>query len=75
MIVNDQKALLDYIIYQANSGQKNWFSHQQQKITGIHLAHEIAKNHASTMSPDQVTDYVVQLNNSIYQKIVLSKSE
>ena len=71
MTKDNSAGLLDYIILQANSGQKNWFSHQQQRIAGIHLAYEIAKNHANTMTPDEVADYAVQLNNAIYQKLVV----
>ena len=71
MTTNNSAALLEYIILQANSGQKNWFSHQQQRIAGIHLAYEIAKHHANTMTPEEVADYTVQLNNAIYQKIVV----
>ena len=62
--------LLNYIISQANSGQKNWFGFNLQKITGINLVHEIAKNHANTMSPDEVVDYVVNLDNIIYTKLI-----
>ena len=62
--------LLSYLVTQANSGQKNWFGFAQQRLTGINLAHEIAKNHADKLSPEEVVDYVVKLNNTIYQKII-----
>ena len=62
--------LLSYLVSQANSGQKNWFGFAQQRLTGINLAHEIAKNHADKLSPEEVVDYVVKLNNTIYQKII-----
>jgi len=71
MTTNNSAALLEYIIHQATSGQKNWFSPQQQRIAGIHLAYEIAKNHADTMTPEEVADYTVALNNEIYKKIVV----
>jgi hypothetical protein len=67
---NGSHELLDYLISQANSGQKNWFGFQQQKICGINIAYEIAKNHAYTMSPNEVADYAFKLNNAIYAKIV-----
>lgn len=70
MNIGSQKDLLGYLVMQANSGQKNWFGFAQQRLTGINLAHEIAANHADTMSPDEVVDYVVKLNNAIYQKII-----
>jgi hypothetical protein len=62
--------LLSYLVSQANSGQKNWFGFAQQRLTGINLAHEIAKTHADKMSPEEVVDYVIKLNNTIYQKII-----
>ena len=62
--------LLSYLVSQANSGQKNWIGFAQQRLTGINLAHEIAKNHADKLSPEEVVDYVVKLNNAIYQKII-----
>lgn len=68
--IQNSQDLLSYIVTLANSGQKNWFGFPQQRITGIHLAYEIAKNHADTMSPEQVADYVVRLNNAIFQKLV-----
>ena len=62
--------LLAYLVTQANSGQKNWFGFQQQKIMGINLCYSIAANHANSMTPDEITEYVCNLNNSIYQKII-----
>lgn len=64
------KDLLAYLITQSSSGAKNWFGFQQQKIMGINLCYEIAKNHAAEMSPDEVTEYVVRLNDSIYKKLI-----
>ncbi|NDB59402.1 hypothetical protein EB001_13270 [bacterium] len=62
--------LLSYLVSQAGSGQKNWFGFAQQRLTGIALAHDIAKNHADKLSPEEVVDYAVKLNNAIYQKII-----
>ena len=67
---NNSEALLNYIISQANSGQKNWFGFQQQRLMGIHIAYEIAKNHADKLSPEQVADYASRLNNAIYTKLI-----
>ena len=67
---NNSEALLNFLVNQANSGQKNWFGFHQQRIAGIHAAYEIAKNHADKMSPDDIADYVANLNNAIYTKIV-----
>ena len=68
--IKNNDDLLSYLVSQANSGQKNWFGFAQQRLTGINLAHEIAKNHADKLSPEEVVDYVVKLNNAIYQKII-----
>lgn len=70
MEIKSQNDLLGFLISQAGSGQKNWFGFAQQRLTGINLAHEIAANHADTMTPDEVVDYVIALNNSIYQKLI-----
>jgi len=58
------------LVAQANSGQKNWFGFAQQRLTGINLAHEIAKYHADKLTPEEAVDYAVKLNNAIYQKII-----
>jgi hypothetical protein len=70
MEIKSQNDLLGFLIAQAGSGQKNWFGFAQQRLTGINLVHEIAANHADKMSPDEVVDYVVSLNNNIYQKLI-----
>ena len=64
--------LLSYLVSQAGSGQKNWFGFAQQRLTGIALAHDIAKNHADKLTPEEAVDYAVKLNNQIYQKIIKS---
>lgn len=64
------QGLLSYLVTQANSGQKNWFGFAQQRITGIALAHEIAKTHADKLKPEECVDYAVKLNNAVYQKII-----
>ena len=67
---NNSQDLLNYLVSQANSGQKNWFGFQQQRIAGINAAYEIAKNHADTMTPEECADYALKLNNAIYTKLV-----
>jgi len=62
--------LLSYLVSQANSGQKNWFGFAQQRLTGIALAHDIARVHADKLTPEECVDYAVKLNNAIYQKII-----
>ena len=68
--IQNNHELLAYLLTQANSGTKNWFGFAQQRITGINLAHEIAARHADHMTPEEVTDYVIRLNNSIYHKLI-----
>lgn len=67
---NNSDALLTYIVKQADSGNKNWFGFPQQRVAGIDVAYRIAITHANTMTPDEVVDYVVRLNNAIYNKII-----
>lgn len=70
MDIKSQQDLLGFLITQAGSGQKNWFGFAEQRLTGINLAHEIAARHADKMSPSQVVEYVVALNNCIYTKLI-----
>ena len=73
MQIQSANDLLSYLVSQVNSGTKNWFGFQQQRITGINLAYEIAARHADKMTPDQITEYVVDLNYSIYRNIIEKK--
>jgi len=67
---NNSEALINYLVSQSNSGSKNWFGFQQQRVAGIHLAYEIAKHHADKMSPEECADYAVRLNNAVYNKLI-----
>ena len=69
MKIQDTSDLLSYLITQS-SEWKDWFGFTQQRITAISLAHEIARNHANTISPEQAVDYAIALNEAIYQKII-----
>jgi hypothetical protein len=68
--IQNSTDLLNFIITQANSGHKNWFGFQEQKIAGINTAYAMAINHADKMTPDEIVDYVLRLNNLIFQKII-----
>jgi hypothetical protein len=68
--INNSQDLLAYIINQSNSGQKNWFGFQQQRIAGIDTAYKMAVLHADKMTPEEVVDYVMKLNNTIYDKMI-----
>lgn len=62
--------LLEFIVTQANSGNRAWFGFPQQKIVGIYIAYELAKLHANTMTPEEIVDYVVKLNNVVFERLV-----
>lgn len=68
--ITNTDELLSYIVSQANSGQKNWFGFQQQRISGIYIAYEIAKIHADKMTPEQIVKFVDDLNTAIYKKLI-----
>jgi hypothetical protein len=68
--IQNTNDLLAYLVAQSGSGNKHWFGFLQQKLTGITLAHQIAMNHANKMTPDEIVDYVVRLNNSIYNRMI-----
>jgi hypothetical protein len=68
--IQNSHDLLSYVVAMSNSGQKNWFGFPQQRIVGIHLAYEIAKAHADKMTPEEIADFVVRLNNAVFQKLV-----
>jgi len=70
MQIQSNNDLLSYLISQANSGTKNWFGFQQQKIAGIDAAYKIAANHADKMTPEEIAEYVAKLNNCIYDKFI-----
>lgn len=72
MIVKDSNDLLNFLVAQSDSS-KNWFGFQQQRITAIALAHDIARTHADKMTPDEVVDYAINLNESIYHKIIKNR--
>lgn len=67
---NNSEALLHYLVTQANSGVKNWFGFQQQRIAGINLAYKIAERHADKMTPDEIADFALKLNNAVYNKLI-----
>lgn len=73
--IHNTNDLLSYLVTLSQTGQKNWFGFPQQRIAGIHLAYEIAVAHADTMSPEEVVDYVIRLNNTIFQKLLKGTAE
>lgn len=73
MDIKSSNDLLKYLADRADSGEKQWFGRMQQRLTGIKLAHEIAARHADKMTPLQVAQYVADLNDHIYKKIVMGQ--
>jgi hypothetical protein len=71
--VQNTQDLLRYLADRMLSGDKNWFDYPEQKVTGISLVHHIATNHADKMSPEEVVDYVVRLNNAIFKQMIIRK--
>lgn len=69
--IENTEHLLAYIISQADSGTKAWFNYPQQKIVGIFLAVEMARIHADKFTPAEILEYVNELNNQIYTKLIL----
>jgi hypothetical protein len=52
------------------SQTNDWFGFSQQKLTAVNLAHKIAENHASQMTPAEVVSYVQTLNQEIFNRII-----
>ena len=73
-VQNNSLDLLTYLIAQSNSGTKNWFGFHEQRVAGIALAYKIAERHADTMKPSEIVDFVINLNNELYIKL-LRRSE
>ena len=55
-VIRNTTDLLTFLADQA-SQRKDWFGRTQQKLTAIKLAHEIASNHANSMTPEEVVTY------------------
>ena len=72
--IQNSTDLLGYLIEQAGTGKKDWFGWPQQKIVGINLCYDIARNHANSMTPDEIVDFVHSLNNTIFKKIIMGKT-
>lgn len=72
--IQNNNDLLQYLISQAES-RKDWFGFLQQRMTAINLAHEIAKNHADKMTPNEVVQYAIDVNESIFHKIINNKRQ
>lgn len=67
--------LLSYLIAQAQTGAKNWFGYPQQRLINISLCHKMAENHGADMTPEEIVDYVIRLNDLIFKKIVSNAND
>ena len=67
--IQNTNDLIGFLANQA-SQTKDWFGYRQQNFTAIDLAHKIASIHADKMSPTEVVDYAMKLNQIIYDKII-----
>ena len=70
--IQNSTDLLSFLVTQAES-RKDWFGFTQQRLTAVSLAHEIAKNHADKMTPQQVVQYALELNEAIYHNIIKTR--
>lgn len=69
MQIKSNDDLLNFLVNEAQ-GRKDWFGFPQQRITAVYLSHVIASFHADKMTPNEVVDYAISLNDAIYQKIL-----
>jgi hypothetical protein len=68
--IKSNNDLLGFLVMKMASDKKDWFGFPEQRVTGINLVHEIAKNHADKMSPQEVVLYVKELNDAIYNGFI-----
>lgn len=66
--IQNTNDLLSFLVAQSEI-RKDWFGFNQQKMTSITLAHEIAARHADKMTPAEVVNYAIEVNEIIYQRI------
>lgn len=68
--IQNTNDLLNFLVQRSSSGNKNWFGFAEQRMTSITLAHDIAKMHADKMTAEEVVQYAVDINESIYRLII-----
>ena len=68
--IKNSDDLLTFLATQAEKDGKQWFGYLQQRMTGVSLCHQIAARHADVMTPAQVVNYVKELNNEIFHRII-----
>jgi hypothetical protein len=70
--IQNTNDLLGFLVQQSE-GRKDWFGFTQQRLTAVSLAHEIAKRHADKMSPKEIVEYAIELNEVIYHNIIKTR--
>ena len=70
--IQNSNDLLSFLVSQSEL-QKDWFGFKQQKLTSISLAHDLAVRFADIMTPDDVVNYAIAINEAIYNKIIKPK--
>ena len=73
MSVDNHSDLLNFIIEQSSSGEKDWFGYTQQKIVGVYIAFALAVEHGDKLTPDEIVDYVNSLNNAVFKKLIIGQ--
>lgn len=68
--IKSNNDLLSYLLEQSLQFPKKWYGFSQQKLTGVTLCHAIAANHADVMTPNEIVEYVIALNNSIHNNLI-----
>lgn len=68
--IKNSDDLLTFLATQAEKDGKQWFGYLQQRMTGVSLCHQIAARHADVMTPAQIVNYVKELNNEIFHRII-----
>lgn len=72
--IQNSSDLLKYLVEQSMTSNKNWYSFSVQRIIGIYACYEIAKVHADKMTPDEIANYVSELNNAIFKQLIDKKN-
>ena len=70
--IKNTNDLLGFLVQQAED-RKDWFGFTQQRLTAVSLAHEIAKRHADKMTPKEIVEYAIELNEVIYHNIIKTR--
>jgi len=71
--IQNSNDLLSFLSSRAEGGNKQWFGFLEQKMSSISLAHQIAANHADKLTPNEIVDYVNDLNNALFHKVISKK--